>query len=147
MHNLAHLGQDHGIQVNAIAPFGRSRMNAPFRGAAAEFGAELADFLEHAGPEQVAPVVAWLLHRDCRVTHGIYQAGGGKVTRVFLGETAGWDHRAAEVDLEAVRDHWDAVEDRTGYHVFDTGYDEMFWRAQEYRRTEGRPPLEPRLPG
>jgi NAD(P)-dependent dehydrogenase (short-subunit alcohol dehydrogenase family) len=133
-HELAHMGEPHNIQVNAISPYGSSRMNARFQGPSGQFGPELGEFYANADPRQVAAVVCWLLHSECSVSHGIFQAGGGKVTRVFIGQTAGWDVKPSETSIENVAENWSTIEDRAGYLEFETAYDEVMWRIEAARK-------------
>ncbi|MER7684899.1 SDR family NAD(P)-dependent oxidoreductase [Streptomyces sp. NPDC097610] len=134
MHELAHLGEPHNIHVNAISPYGASRMNARFQGPSGDFGPELGAFFANADPRQVAAVVCWLLHPDCTDTHAIFQAGGGKVSRVFIGETVGWDSEPSETSIEDVVAAWPMIEDRAGYREFETGYAEQMWRVISARK-------------
>jgi NAD(P)-dependent dehydrogenase (short-subunit alcohol dehydrogenase family) len=134
-HDLAFLGKSLNINVNAIAPYGRSRMNAGYQGEHGSFGPVLGRFFAHARPEQVAAAVGWLVHEDCTASHQIIAAGSGRVCRTFIGETIGFVK--PELTVEDVRDHWDAVQDRDGYQMFDNGYDEIIWWTE---RIAGREP-------
>lgn len=92
--SLAGEGRAHGIQANVIVPIAQTRL-------ATTLPAHVIDRLT---PEQVAPVVAWLAHRECAATGEIYSAAGGRVNRVVLGVTPGLDF--ADISLEAVRDRF-----------------------------------------
>jgi NAD(P)-dependent dehydrogenase (short-subunit alcohol dehydrogenase family) len=127
--DLAFLGKPLNINVNAIAPYGRSRMNAGYQGEHGSFGPVLGKFFAEARPEQVAAAVGWLVHEDCAVTHEIIAAGSGRVCRTFVGETVGFVK--PDVSVEDVRDQWDAVQDRAGYRMFDNGYDEIIWWTEQ----------------
>ncbi|MGH9120298.1 MAG: SDR family oxidoreductase [Acidimicrobiales bacterium] len=102
---LAQEGARHNIKVNAIAPVAKTRMTEDLLGPAA-------DLLE---PELVTPVVIYLAHEDCPVSGEIYSVGGGRVARVFIGETKGYLNKA--LAAEDVRDHFDQVRDEEGYAV------------------------------
>ena len=102
---LAQEGAKYNIKANAIAPVARTRMTEDLLGPAAEL-------LE---PELVTPVVIYLAHEDCPVSGEIYSVGGGRVARVFIGETKGYINR--ELSAEDVREHFDQIRDEDGYAV------------------------------
>lgn len=89
---LAVEGRKTGILANAIAPAAATRMNADMLG-------EKAGLL---GPEAIAPVVAFLAHRDCPVTGQVIAAGGGHVAAILISETRGITERS--LTAETVRD-------------------------------------------
>ena len=100
---LAIEGARHGIKVNAIAPLAQTRMTEGMFGA---LGAKI-------GPETVAPVVAYLASEACAVSGEIFAVAGGRVARVFVGETPG--HVLAEVTAEAVHDSLTQICAAQGY--------------------------------
>ncbi len=102
---LAQEGAKHNIKVNAIAPVAKTRMTEDLLGPAA-------DLLE---PELVTPVVIYLAHEDCPVSGEIYSVGGGRVARVFIGETQGYINK--QLSAEEVRDHFDQIRDEKDYIV------------------------------
>jgi NAD(P)-dependent dehydrogenase (short-subunit alcohol dehydrogenase family) len=131
-HVLAAEGADHNIKVNAVAPIAFTRMlthsidsAAPPADAAAQ--AVLDDltnqYLKKLDPALVAPVVAFLTHRDCPVTGEIYTVGAGHVSRFFIGRTKGLYN--SELSIEDVRDQLDAIRDEAGYTVPGGPADEM----------------------
>ena len=108
-------GEAHGIRANCIlpiAPFGRKGPVVPaLKNQVASSGLPP----EAAGPEQVAPMVAYLASAACTVTGEAFSAGGGRYARVFLGVASGWlgpaggcataeDVEAHLGDIEDVRD-------------------------------------------
>src|SRR4051794_9837243 len=109
---LALEGAAHGIRANCIlpiAPFGRK---GPVR---AELKAHVTDSglpPGAAGPEQVAPMVAYLASAACTVTGAAFSAGGGRYARVFIGVADGWLGPAgACATAEEIETHLDAIED------------------------------------
>jgi NAD(P)-dependent dehydrogenase (short-subunit alcohol dehydrogenase family) len=102
--SLAVAGAKHGIKVNLIAPAAMTRMAG---------GADSPDM----APEFVAPMAAYLAHEECPVSAEIYSAGAGRFARVFIAQTPGYVHPTADVRIEDVAEHWQAINDETGYSV------------------------------
>jgi NAD(P)-dependent dehydrogenase (short-subunit alcohol dehydrogenase family) len=102
---LAQEGAKSNIKANAIGPVARTRMTEDLLGPLAE----------RLSPELVSPVVAWLAHEDCDVTGEIYAVGGGRVARIFIGETQGF--AKADLTIEDIRDNWTQIRDEEGYSV------------------------------
>jgi NAD(P)-dependent dehydrogenase (short-subunit alcohol dehydrogenase family) len=133
---LAAEGADHDIKVNAIAPIAYTRMLAhSIDGATGQRAVEnnasapavlddlVAQYLQKLDPALVAPVAAFLTHRDCPVSGEIYTVGAGHVARFFIGRTKGFYSPALSV--EAVRDHFDEIRADTDYTVPSGPADEM----------------------
>ena len=95
--SLAVEGRKVGIAVNAISPMASTRMTQDLLG---ENGELLA-------PEQVSPVVAYLCHRECKISGQILSVGGGHVSAVVTSVTKGITER--DLCAESVRDHLDAI--------------------------------------
>ena len=102
---LAAEGAKYNIRANAIAPLALTRMTENLMGA-------LGDKLD---PSLVTPIVAWLAHEDCDVSGEIYSVGGGRVARVFIGETQGFFKPG--LSLEDVRDNWSQIRNTDGYVI------------------------------
>lgn len=68
-----------GIAVNVIAPVAQTRMSEGLMG----------PLTGKAGPELVAPLAAYLVHRSCACTGEIFSVGAGRVARADLGVTQG----------------------------------------------------------
>jgi NAD(P)-dependent dehydrogenase (short-subunit alcohol dehydrogenase family) len=129
---LAAEGADLDIKVNAITPIAYTRMlqhsvdTAPAQDDAAAQAIldELAgQFLQKLDPALVAPVAAFLTHRDCPVSGEIYTVGAGHVARFFIGRTKGFYN--PELSIEDVRDNLAEIRDETGYTVPGGPADEM----------------------
>jgi NAD(P)-dependent dehydrogenase (short-subunit alcohol dehydrogenase family) len=130
---LAAEGAGHDIKVNAIAPIAYTRMLAHSidgaTGQAADPSAQAllddlaAQYLQKLDPGLVAPVAAFLTHRDCPVSGEIYTVGAGHVARFFIGRTKGFYSPALSV--EDVRDHFAEIRDEAHYTVPGGPADEM----------------------
>jgi NAD(P)-dependent dehydrogenase (short-subunit alcohol dehydrogenase family) len=123
---LAAEGAKHNIKVNAIAPTAYTRMltyalaEVKTAGttdpAVAPFVEQLEKtFSDLLDPALVSPVVALLAHENCPVTGEIYSAGGGQVSRFFIGRTPGYYN--PRLSIEDVHDHLAEIRDETGYTV------------------------------
>lgn len=102
---LAAEGAKYNIRANAIAPLALTRMTENLMGALGE----------KLDPSLVTPIVAWLAHEDCDVSGEIYSVGGGRVARVFIGETQGFFKPG--LSLEDVRDNWSQIRNTDGYVI------------------------------
>jgi NAD(P)-dependent dehydrogenase (short-subunit alcohol dehydrogenase family) len=114
--SLAVAGAPHGIKANLIAPAAVTRM----AGAGSDTRSSGME------PELVAPMAAFLAHEACPVTGEIYSAGAGRFARLFIASTPGYLHRGADVTVDDVAAHWDAINDEAGYWV---PADLMSWSA------------------
>ncbi len=112
--SLAVAGASHGIAANLIAPAAMTRMAG---------GGDAPGM----APELVAPMAAFLAHESCPVNGEIYAAGAGRFARIFLATTAGYVHPGADVTMEDIAAHWDAINDPAGYSV---PTDLMDWSAR-----------------
>ena len=102
---LAAEGAKYNIKANVIAPLALTRMTENLMGA-------VGDKLD---PALVTPIVAWLSHEDCDVSGEIYSVGGGRVARVFIGETQGYF--TPNLSLEDIRDNWEQIRNTDGYQI------------------------------
>jgi NAD(P)-dependent dehydrogenase (short-subunit alcohol dehydrogenase family) len=88
VYTLALEGEPDGIRVNGVLPIASTRMIVGTPGNSA---VSIADLLaDHFDPRSVAGFVAWLLHRQSRITGELFAVGGGHAGRVFIGETGGY---------------------------------------------------------
>jgi NAD(P)-dependent dehydrogenase (short-subunit alcohol dehydrogenase family) len=72
-------GAAHGIKVNAIAPIALTRMTEGILG----------DLAPKVSTDSVSPLVVYLASEECAVNGNIYSVAGGRVARIFVGETYG----------------------------------------------------------
>jgi len=99
---LAVEGRKAGINVNAVAPAAATRMNADMLG----------DRAALIPPEAIAPVVAFLAHRDCTLSGQVLSVGGGHVSAVLTSVTRGITDAA--LSAETVRDRLAEIFDPQG---------------------------------
>lgn len=116
-------GEAFGITSNVLLPAAYTRL------ATSQDWTWLADYPEFAkmmeqmdggpvseriGPEWVMPLAVYLVSPDCKSTHGVYSAVGGRYARVFVGATAGW--QSAELPtVEEIASAWSKIEERSGF--------------------------------
>jgi NAD(P)-dependent dehydrogenase (short-subunit alcohol dehydrogenase family) len=103
--SLATAGEKRGIRVNLVAPAAMTRMAGGDDGSGAMT------------PELVAPLAAYLAHEACPVNGEMYAAGAGRFARIFIASTPGYVHPGPGVTVEDVAEHWDAINDESGYTV------------------------------
>ncbi|MGH9187909.1 MAG: SDR family oxidoreductase [Acidimicrobiales bacterium] len=102
---LAVEGAKNNIKTNAIAPVAKTRMTEELLGPIAD----------QVGPEFVTPLVVFLAHEECSVSGEVYAVGGGRVARVFIGETPGIVDK--QLTAEVVRDRFEEIRAEEGYFV------------------------------
>ncbi|MBB4660643.1 SDR family NAD(P)-dependent oxidoreductase [Conexibacter arvalis] len=128
---LAIEGRPHGIRVNAISPVAHSRLTAWYP------DPRVVAWMErHFPAAKVAPAVAALLHDDCPLSGETFSVGGGRIARVFVGETPGVSD--VEPTAERVLAQLDDVTDTEGFFVpVDTADEMRAYRDLLVRRTSG----------
>jgi NAD(P)-dependent dehydrogenase (short-subunit alcohol dehydrogenase family) len=108
---LAYEGEEYGIKSNCVSPLAQTK------GLSRPSGHPVYDRVwVDWKPDSVSPLVALLAHETCPVNGEVFTAGGGRVGRLFFGETLGYVN--PDLTAESLRENFDRVEDRTGYEVF-----------------------------
>jgi NAD(P)-dependent dehydrogenase (short-subunit alcohol dehydrogenase family) len=111
MRALATVGDASGIKVNAICPWGMTRMMAR-AGKEGTGGTRAEDAALR--PEAVSPAVALLAHESCPVNGEAIFSGGGVVGRLLVSETPGY--RQPDHTPEDLLDNWTSVIDMVGMY-------------------------------
>jgi NAD(P)-dependent dehydrogenase (short-subunit alcohol dehydrogenase family) len=105
---LAVEGAKYNIKSNVIAPIARTRLTEDLLG-------PLAEYLD---PECVTPLVAYLASEACEETHEIYDVGGGRYARIFVGLCEGTAFgKGAKPSPEEIRDNMTSINDTDGYTI------------------------------
>jgi NAD(P)-dependent dehydrogenase (short-subunit alcohol dehydrogenase family) len=100
---MAGEGAQYGIKANLVMPWAESPMTI-----SALTGTPIGEWIfAKAGAHKVAASVLFLLHRDCPVTGQFISSCGGRVARIFFGQSRGYFN--PELTPEDIRDHWDEV--------------------------------------
>lgn len=101
VNTLALEGKSRNIHVNVIAPAAGSSFTSTV------WPAGVVDFLK---PELVSPLVVFLASERCQDTGGLFEVGGGWISRLRWQRTEGYsfggDHSAEDVAA-----HWGAIND------------------------------------
>jgi NAD(P)-dependent dehydrogenase (short-subunit alcohol dehydrogenase family) len=118
--NVATAGAEHGIKVNLIAPYAKTRMADPDidvnEGARTEVVAdEGPTVFDRLLPENISAVVAYLAHESCGLNGEVLSCGGGRVARIFFAETQGYGK--ADITPEDVAANIDQITDEADYYV------------------------------
>jgi NAD(P)-dependent dehydrogenase (short-subunit alcohol dehydrogenase family) len=115
MNVLAVEGLKNNIKVNAIAPVATTRLTEGLLGG-------LADALD---PAFVTPLVTYLSSEKCELTHEIFDVGGGRYARIFIGMTDGWvAPKGGAPSPDDIFDNIDRIREQEGYTVPESILDE-----------------------
>jgi NAD(P)-dependent dehydrogenase (short-subunit alcohol dehydrogenase family) len=113
MNALAQEGEAHGILCNALTPNAMSRMGYTLPQEVAELGLPyIQAFPQAMDPAFTTGIVVYLASEACTSTHAIYSSLGGRIARVFVGVTHGWQgSREQPASAEDIATHIAEIRD------------------------------------
>jgi hypothetical protein len=76
-------------------------------------------------PAWVAPLVAVLASPQCPVSGGTFSAAGGRFARAFTALGPGWISEDGPPEPSELLQHWDEVEERSGFKEPASVFEEM----------------------
>jgi NAD(P)-dependent dehydrogenase (short-subunit alcohol dehydrogenase family) len=108
---LAVEGAKYNIKSNVIAPIAKTRLTEQLLGG-------LGEALD---PRYVTPLVAFLCSEQCDLTHEIFDIGGGRYARIFVGLGKGWvAPRDTIPSPEDIAANLDAIRQTGGFTIPDS---------------------------
>jgi len=123
---LAQEGVKNNIKSNVIAPIAKTRLTEQLLG-------PMADKLL---PECVTPLVVYLVSQQCELTHEIFDVGGGRYARIFIGMNEGWIKGPGQpATVEEIAAHIDEIRNPEGYIIPSGIGDEMKMAAKVMQGT------------
>jgi NAD(P)-dependent dehydrogenase (short-subunit alcohol dehydrogenase family) len=138
---LAAEGQDAGILVNGVIPMATTTLGVgdPIPGHKDKYPAWVADFFAgRKSPDYVAPLITYLVSRECSATGGVYFGAFGHFARIYVGEGAGWTAAdPSQVEAEDIAANFQSIKDVGAARVPIDFYDHVESIA---RTMQGREP-------
>jgi hypothetical protein len=79
----------------------------------------------------VTPLSVYLVSEQCELTHEIFDVGGGRYARIFIGMNEGWIKGPGQAaSVEEIAAHIDQIRDPSGYIIPSGIGDEMKMAAK-----------------
>lgn len=101
-------GAKYNIKSNVITPIARTRLTEELMGSMGEMFA----------PEFIVPMVAYLVSEGCEYSHEIFNVGGGRYARIFVGSAPGWNAPAGTTpSVEDIRDNLGRISSTDGFKI------------------------------
>jgi NAD(P)-dependent dehydrogenase (short-subunit alcohol dehydrogenase family) len=111
MNVLAAEGAKYNIKINTIAPIAKTRLTEQLLGG----GGGMIDALD---PTFVTPLVVYLCSEKCELTHEIFDVGGGRYARIFIGMAKGWvAPKGKKPTADDISDQIDVIRDVENYTI------------------------------
>jgi NAD(P)-dependent dehydrogenase (short-subunit alcohol dehydrogenase family) len=112
---LAVEGAKNNVKSNVIAPIARTRLTEQLLGPLAE----------KLSPDCVTPLAVYLVSEHCQLTHEVFDVGGGRYARIFVGMTPGWVKGPGQpASVEEIAANLDRIRDTSDYTIPDSILDE-----------------------
>ena len=87
----------------------------------------------------MTPLVTYLSSDKCELTHEIFDVGGSRYARVFIGMGKGWVSPGGKVpSAEAIFDNIDVIREQEGYTVPDSIADETKAVIEALKSVQGQ---------
>jgi len=125
---LAVEGAKNNIKSNVIAPIAKTRLTETLLG-------PMAAALD---PNFVTPLVAYLVSEQCQLTHEIFDVGGGRYARIFVGLGKGWTARKGKIPSpEEIAANLGAIRSTDDFTIPDSIAGEMQAIAESLKAQQG----------